>query len=109
MDEVLDEASRMTGNSRKHSFETELAPLVSERTDIVVEKAINFRVSGQRALVLGSEERSKIPIAALRNNGYEVHLGSHHDEIYTKGPYDLIVCSGYHLRIPQSICDRLTG
>jgi len=109
MDEVLDEARRISGNSRKHSFEPELAPLVSESTDIVVEKAIKFRVTGQRALVLGPEERSKIPIDALRSNGYEVRLGSHHDEIYTKGPYDLIVCSGYHLRIPQSICDAFTG
>lgn len=110
MNEVLNEAKKVTLSNWKSGYLLpEAAPLVSESIHSLGEEAVKFQAAGRRVLVLGPAERNRIPIAALRGNGYKVNLGSHHDDVYTNSPYDLIVCNGYHLRIPQSICDQFSG
>jgi len=109
-DEILDEARKLPlPNWNTGRFLPDVAALVSETVKPAEGQVTKFEVEGRRVLVLGPAERSRVPIVALEERGYEVSLGSHHDEIYANGPYDLVVCSGYHLRIPPTICDEFSG
>lgn len=110
MDEILDKARKASiGDWKDGRFASVVAPLVSENPKPSDVRPIKYSVVGRRVLVLGPVERNRIPINALETRGYEVHLGLHHDEINTHGPFDFVVCGGYHLRIPESICDQLKG
>lgn len=109
-DEILDKARKSSiGDWKNGRFASVVAPLVSENPRPNSVRPIKYSVVGRRVLVLGPVERNRISINALETRGYEVQLGLHHDEINTSGPFDFVVCSGYHLRIPESICDQLNG
>lgn len=110
MSEILDEARKITvGKWRSGRLDPAIAPLVSESPKQNDMQHSSYSLTGRRVLVLGPSERSQIPINALKRKGYEVHVGLHHDEITMHGPFDLVVCSGYHLRIPHHICDEFEG
>lgn len=83
--------------------------IVTNQPDEDRSSVSTFRVSGKRVLLLGPVARNEWPVRELRKHGYEVAMGSHHDEILNKDPFDLIVSSGYHLRIPHNICSEFAG
>lgn len=68
-----------------------------------------YRSSGKRVLLLGPSARNEWPVKELEKHGYSVSMGTHHQEILSREPFDLVVSSGYHLRIPASICNDFAG
>lgn len=91
-------------------------PLQIVKEPIVLESAkhhprsrLPYRAPGQRVLLLGPSARNEWPVQELQKHGYSVTLGVHHDDILNDGPFDLVISSGYHLRIPPTICDAYAG
>ena len=63
-------------------------------------------IVGRTALLLGPDQRNRMPISCLEHAGFTVTQSMNHEEAMALKRFDIVVSSGYDRRLPESFVSQ---